>query len=126
MDEQQAAELVNSAAPAIFGGIMLVVFVVALAMYIYMALALQTIAKKTGTANGWLAWIPIVNLFLILQIAQKPLWWFILFLIPFVNIVVGIITFMAIAVRRGKPEWIGVLIVVPFVNIFVPGYLAWA
>ena len=51
-------------------------------VYVYVSLALMTIATKTNTANAWLAWIPIVNIFLMLNIAQKPVWWFILFLIP--------------------------------------------
>jgi len=43
-----------------------------------MALSLQTIATKTNTENAWLAWIPVVNLILMLNIAKKPIWWFIL------------------------------------------------
>jgi hypothetical protein len=97
-----------------------------LAMYVYMALALQTIATKTNTENPWLAWIPIINLVLLLNIAKKPIWWFILFLIPLVGIVVGIIVWMAVAEARGKPNWWGILLIVPLVGIIVPGYLAWS
>lgn len=109
------------------GGAMLVVFLVFfLAMYIYVALALQTIANKTNTANPWLAWIPIAHLFLMLDIAKKPMWWFIFFLIPIANIVVIIIVWMAIAEARGKPNWWGIMMIVPLMNFVVPGYLAWA
>jgi uncharacterized protein DUF5684 len=94
--------------------------------YIYVSLALQTIATKTSTANAWMAWIPIVNIFLMLNIAQKPLWWFILFLIPLVNIVMAILVWMAIAERRGKPSWWGIMLIVPVMNLIMPGYLAWA
>jgi hypothetical protein len=108
-------------------GVMLFfVVVLGLAAYIYMALAVQTIAKKTGTANDWLAWIPIANLFLMLSVAKKPMWWFILFLIPLVGVVMMIIVWMAVAEARGKPNWWGVLMIVPLVNFVVPGYLAWA
>ena len=103
-----------------------VVVVFGLAAYVYMALAVQTIAKKTGTANDWLAWIPIANLFLMLSVAKKPMWWFILFLIPLVGVVMMIIVWMAVAEARGKPNWWGVLMIVPLVNFVVPGYLAWA
>jgi len=92
--------------------------------YIYLAVCLQVLAKKTGTENGWMAWIPIADIFLMINIAKKPLWWFILLLIPIVNIVIGIILWMAIAERRGKENWIGILLIVPIVGIFVPGYLA--
>ena len=94
--------------------------------YVYIALALQTIATKTNTGNAWLAWIPIVNLVLMLNIAKKPIWWFILLLIPLVNIVMIILVWMGIAEARNKPNWWGILMIVPVVNIIVPGYLAWS
>ncbi|MBZ5513689.1 MAG: DUF5684 domain-containing protein [Acidobacteriia bacterium] len=111
---------------AFLGAFMMVFFVIFIALYVYMALALSTIAKKTNTENAWLAWIPIINIILMLNIAKKPLWWIILFFIPLVNIVILIIVWMAIAEARGKPNWWGILMIVPFVNLIVPGYLAWA
>jgi Family of unknown function (DUF5684) len=104
----------------------LFVFGFILATYVYMALALQTIANKTNTANSWLAWIPIANIFLLLSVAKKPMWWFILFLVPLVNIVMAIMVWMGVAEARGKPNWWGILMIVPLVNLVVPGYLAWA
>jgi hypothetical protein len=94
--------------------------------YVYVSLALQTIAEKTRTENGWLAWIPIANIILMLNIAKKPVWWIILFLIPLVNIIMAIVVWMAVAEARGKPSWWGVLVIIPVVNLIVPGYLAWA
>jgi succinate dehydrogenase hydrophobic anchor subunit len=112
---------------ALAGGMFLMFFLgFILAAYVYMSLALQTIADKTGTANSWLAWIPIANAFLMLSVAKKPMWWFILFLIPLVNIVIAIMVWMAVAEARGKPNWWGVLMIVPIANLVVPGYLAWA
>jgi len=78
-------------------------------LYIYMSLALMAIATKTNTENGWLAWIPIANVFLVLNIAQKPVWWIILCLIPLVNIVIFILVWMAVAEARHKPNWWGKL-----------------
>ncbi len=113
--------------PAIFAGGMLMFFLVFFAaIYIYMALALSTIATKTGTENPWLAWIPIANLVLMLNIAKKPIWWIALFLIPVVSIVIAIIVWMGIAEARHKPNWWGILLIVPLVGLIVPGYLAWA
>jgi hypothetical protein len=86
----------------------------------------MTIATKTNTPNGWLAWIPIANLFLTLSIARKPVWWFILMLIPLVNIVVFILVWMGIAEARQKPNWWGILVIVPFFGLIVPAYLAWS
>ena len=98
----------------------------AAAMYVYVALALQTIAQKTGTENAWWAWVPIINIVLMLNIAKKPVWWLILFLIPLVNLIIIIIVWMAIAEARGKPSWWCILFIVPVAQLIVPGYLAWA
>jgi hypothetical protein len=111
---------------AALGGLMFFFLIFALAMYVYVALALQTIAQKTNTENGWWAWIPIINIVLMLNIAKKPVWWIILCLIPIVNIVIIVIVWMAIAEARGKPSWWGILFIVPAVQLIVPGYLAWA
>jgi len=121
--ESRAGE---AAVVAALGAFALVFIVIALAAYVYMALALSTIAKKTNTENPWLAWIPIINIILMLNIAKKPLWWIILCLVPFVNIVILVLVWMGIAEARNKPNWWGILIIVPIVGLIVPGYLAWA
>ena len=121
-----AQDVDNRAPIALLGGMLAFLWICAIAGYIYFALALQTIAKKTNTENGWLAWIPIANIILMLNIARKPIWWIILFLIPLVNIVMAILVWMGIAEARNKPSWWGVLMIVPLVNLIVPGYLAWS
>ena len=108
------------------GAVFMVMLVVFAVFYIYFALAFQTIAKKTNTENAWWAWVPILNMLLVLNIAKKPLWWFILLLIPLVSIVIAIIVMMAVAEARNKPSWWGILMIVPGVNLIVPGYLAWS
>jgi hypothetical protein len=112
--------------PAMANGILMIASLCGVAAYIYMALALQTIAVKTNTANPWLAWVPIANAILMLQVAKKPLWWIVLFAIPIVNIVIVIMVWMAVAEARQKPNWWGILAIVPVVNMVVPGYLAWS
>ncbi len=107
-------------------GLIMVFLIIGAAAYVYMSLALQTIADKTKTENSWLAWIPIANLVLMLNIAKKPMWWLILFLVPIVNIVIAIMVWMAVAEARGKPSWWGILAIVPVANLIVPGVLAWS
>ena len=46
--------------------------------------------EKAGQP-GWGVLIPIYNILLLLKIAGKPGWWILLYLIPLVNIVIGII-----------------------------------
>jgi hypothetical protein len=123
----QAFAQQNSRIPVAFmGGFLLIFWIFFLVLYVYVALALQTIAAKTNTENPWFAWIPILNLILMLNIAKKPIWWIILCLIPLVNVVIFIILWMEIADARGKPKWWGILMIVPVVSLIVPGYLAWS
>lgn len=80
---------------------------------IYLAVAVLCIASvwkvftKAGKP-GWAAIVPIYNLVVLLEIAGKPLWWFILFLIPLVNIVVAFMTYISLAERFGKGAGFGV------------------
>jgi len=114
------------ASPAMAGGTFIFFLLIVVAMYVYIALAVKTIAEKTNTENPWLAWIPIATFVLLLNIARKPIWWIVLLLIPLVNIIIVVMIWMAVAEARSKPSWWGVLMLVPGVSFIVPGYLAWA
>lgn len=119
-------EAIAGAGLAILGGFMLFFLLIFVAVYIFMAICLMKIAKKTNTENAWFAWIPILNIILMVQCAKKPIWWIILFFIPFVNIVAAIMVWMAISKNVGKPEWLGILMILPVANIVIPGYLAFS
>ena len=108
------------------GTLFAIQFVLILIVYVYFAVCFQKIAEKTSTENPWWAWVPILNILLMLKIAGKPMWWIILLFIPLVNIIIAILVFMAIAEKRGKPSWIGILMIVPLVNLFIPAYLAFS
>jgi hypothetical protein len=111
---------------AAFAGAMFLIFIIGIAVYVYMAICLMKMAKKTNTDNGWFAWIPILNLILLIWISKKPMWWIILFFIPIANIVAMIVIWMAVAEQMGKPSWVGVLMIVPIANLIIPGYLAFS
>jgi hypothetical protein len=51
---------------------------------------------------GWGAIIPIYNVILLLEIAGRPVWWILLLLVPFVDVVVGVIIGIDIAKNFGK------------------------
>ena len=99
-------------------------WIIGIAIYVYLAFCLQTIARKTNTEKGWLAWIPIANVYLMCKIAGKPGWWLVFFFIPIANVVFGVIVWMGIAEARDKNKWLGILMIVPIANLVVPGYLA--
>jgi Family of unknown function (DUF5684) len=68
---------------------------------------------------GWASIIPIYNAVVMLQIAQKPIWWIILFLIPIVNVVIAILVAVEIAKRFNQGAGFGVgMAFLPF--IFYP------
>ena len=56
---------------------------------------------------GWACIIPIYNVIVMLEIAGKPIWWLILFFIPFVNIIVAILVPIEIAKAFGKGAGFG-------------------
>jgi len=103
-----------------------------IAVYVYCALALMAIAKKTKTKLAWLAWIPVANIYLMTQIAKVP-WWTMLFLlfawVPYfgsvIVIALTIYWWWNIAAERKMPEWLGILMAVPGVNLLIIGILAW-
>ncbi|MFC2124579.1 DUF5684 domain-containing protein [Bacteroidota bacterium] len=79
-------------------GITLIIY---LAFLILMIAALWKIFVKAGKP-GWAAIIPIYNVIVLLEIVGKPLWWFLLFLIPLVNIVIAIIVIHGLSKSFGK------------------------
>jgi len=103
----------------------LTLFLIAVA-HVYFAVCLQVIGSKVGAQSLWMAWIPIINMYLLCKITGKPGWWILLFFVPLVGIVINVVVWMALAEVRGKPSWVGLLMLIPLVGIFIPGYLAFS
>lgn len=81
-------------------------------------LSLWKIFTKAGQP-GWASIIPFFNLYILIKISEKPVWWLILFLIPCVNIIAAILIAVALAEKFGKGGLFAVgLILLPF--IFYP------
>lgn len=97
-----------------------------LLMYLAWGIALYMIAQKTRTENAWMAWVPILNIFLLLNIAQLGCLWVIAYFIPCVGFFAAIYTWWRVCERRGKPGPLGILMVIPGVNLFVALYLGLA
>lgn len=126
----------EASAAAIVGFILTIIgilILILIAFYIYTALVLSAIAKRTNTENPWLAWIPVGNLYLMTQIANVP-WWTLLIVlfgstIPYIgavaSIVVSVWWWWRIAEVRNKPGWFGLLMLVPIANLIMMGILAW-
>jgi hypothetical protein len=56
---------------------------------------------------GWAALIPIYNVYVMCKIGQRPGWWTLLFFVPLVNIVIGVIVAIDIAKNFGKGAGFG-------------------
>ena len=78
-----------------------------LAIFIAFIASYWVIYTKAGEA-GWKCLIPIYNLIVLLKIINKPVWWFILLLIPLVNIVIIIMINISLAKAFGKGTGFGV------------------
>lgn len=85
---------------SIFGLIGLAVIVLAFA-------GTWKLFEKAGKP-GWASIVPIYNIIVLLEIVGKPLWWIVLFFIPFVNFIAAILIVIALAKSFGKSAGYGV------------------
>lgn len=121
---------------ALVGAFLVFALIIGVAMYVYMALVLSTIAKKLKYRKPWLAWIPIANIALLPILAGYAWTWVFILLVPLVNIVFMFIWVWKIFEKRKYPGWLSLvplLMVIPFVNFLVGiaqlviwGMVAWS
>jgi ABC-type sulfate transport system permease subunit len=110
-------ETSTGVSPAAAGGLGLIA-ICYFAVILLIVISLWKIFVKAGKP-GWAAIVPIYNIIVLLEIAGKPLWWFILMLIPFVNFIVLIIVVIQVAKNFGKGTGFAIgMIFLPF--IFYP------
>ena len=91
---------------ALFAGAYLVFMVV---VYLIYSFCIGKVLEKAGKPL-WAGFVPIYNVMLLLEIVGRPTWWIILFLIPFVNLIVMVIVCVDIAKSFGKDVVYGVLL----------------
>ena len=88
----------DDVAGGIAGGLF---FVLALGWLILILVAGWKMYTKAAQP-GWVSIIPFLNFFGLLKIVHRPLWWFVLFLIPFVNIVALVIVMNDLSKAFGR------------------------
>ena len=114
-------------------GIMIAI-IVFVGLYIYHSLAWMKIARKLKYKRAWLAWIPVANLAMILQLGGFHWALIFLILIPILGwaalAVLGIISLWRIFEKRRYPGWFGFGIFIPQVGwilyLIAIGFVAWA
>jgi hypothetical protein len=93
-----------------------------LAVVLLLIIGLWKVFTKAGKP-GWAAIVPIYNMIVLLEIAGKPLWWFILLIIPGVNFIALLFVSLAIAARFGKGTGFGIgLWLLPFIFYPILGF----
>ncbi len=78
-----------------------------LAVVAFLIVSYWKVYTKAGEP-GWGALVPFYNLYLYCKIAGRPGWWWVLLMVPLVNIVVGIIVAIDFARAFGKSTGFGV------------------
>jgi uncharacterized membrane protein YhaH (DUF805 family) len=119
----------NASAAAITAmgfGLLMFLLVICLAFYVFYCFCAKRICEKCGVNPGILIWIPIAQLVPLLQAAKMQVWMIILFLVPLINMVVGIMMWVKICQARGKSGWLVILLFIPIANIVFFPYLAFS
>ncbi|MEW5993205.1 MAG: DUF5684 domain-containing protein [Candidatus Zixiibacteriota bacterium] len=110
-----------------FGAYEAAVWLFWLAVYFYWAFAQYKIAMKTGhDNNAWWAFIPILNIYQWTELAGRPWYWFVLCLVPFVNLVFIAWLWVDIAKYCGQPTIWGVLFLIPPISLISLGVLGFS
>ena len=76
-------------------------WILSMALSILMIVSLWKIFKKAGKP-GWASIIPIYNIYIMCEIAEKEWWYVLLSCVPFVNIYAMIVLYNGMAKRFGK------------------------
>ena len=98
--------------------ITILILAVELIVAVMSIMVMWTIYDRAGEP-GWASIVPIYNVIILLKIAGRPAWWFLLMMIPVVNFIILFMICMdlAVAFDRGIPFAAG-LFFLPF--IFYP------
>lgn len=110
-----------------------------LAIYVYTSLALMTIGRKLKYKYPWIAWIPIANISMVLEMGKFHWAWVFLVLVPVLGwIALAVMLFIAgwrIYEKRKYPGWLALIPLAGFVpivgglaslaHLVIIGFVAW-
>lgn len=116
--------------------------------YLYFSLCFFRIARKLDLSAAWLAFVPILQIWVMVASAGKSVLSFLLLFSPIIGIGIAVVNplvggiiavagavvsflvyiylWMCISENVGESKWLGLLILVPVANIVLPGYLAFS
>jgi hypothetical protein len=112
----------NQGADAAAGAAMICMFVLYFAIIAVLVISMWKIFVKAGKP-GWAALIPFYNMYVLVEIVEKPIFYFILLFVPCVNIVISIMIYVALAEKFGYGAGFAVgLILLPFIFFPILGF----
>jgi uncharacterized membrane protein YhaH (DUF805 family) len=93
-----------------------------LAVIVVLVAAMWKVFTKAGQP-GWAALVPLYNICVLLKVVGRSGWWLVLFLIPVVGIIVGIIVALDLAKSFGKGGGFAVLLfLLPIIGYPILGF----
>jgi len=106
---------------SVLAGIGIFMWIVTMAIGILMIISMWKIFTKAGKP-GWAAIIPIYNIYIMCEIADKPWWYILLLCVPFANIYAMFVIYDGIAKKFGKTTGFTIgMIFLPFIFFSILG-----
>lgn len=102
-------------------GFIAIVYILALATGIFTIICNWKVYKKAGK-QGWETIVPIYNIIVLLEIVNLPMWYILLFLVPFANIYATFKIYIELAKKFGQSVGFGIGLV--FLNPIFMAILA--
>lgn len=99
-----------------------IIFLITFIVSIFVIAGIWKIFKKAGKP-GWASIVPVYNIVVMLEVVNKPIWWILLYFIPFVNMIVGLLVIYELAkiFKRGIGFTLG-LVFLPFIFYPILGF----
>lgn len=125
--------LVGGIAGSLLAWWVLMAILVFFGVYVYFAFAWRVIARKLNYNRPWFAWIPFLNVAMVLQLGRFHWAWVFLSLIPVLGwLALGVLLIIAswrIFEQRMYPGWFSLSTLVPQIGgilyMIAIGFVAW-
>jgi hypothetical protein len=96
------------------------------AFYLFHCYCCLCICQKCEGEPGPLIWVPLFQLFPLLEAASMSPWWFLGFLVPGISLVAQVVWCFKITQARGKGVGLALLLIFPLTTPFAILYLAFS
>lgn len=114
---------------AVSGFAIVLILFVGVVAYIIQAYLMYKAGEKAKYKNSYFAWIPLLNTFMLIELAGLPAYYMIGFLIPYVNIALSVFIMLKFYSNFGlslKVILISyLLMMIPVIGMVVPFVLMW-